>query len=247
MEPDPDYLLAIDAGNTRIKWGVHDGRKWSVFGAAATGEASRISERWARVPKAARAIASNVAGAKVQAHLERACAEYGATLTVIRAQSTQLGVINGYLDYRQLGADRWAALIAAHQAHRGHKLVVNAGTALTIDALLADGHFLGGLIVPGPDLMRRSLNSGTAALKLTDGRFEAFPARTPDAITSGAIQASIGAIERTRQAMAAGDCPPALLILSGGAAAELAAHLPMEFIVNENLVLDGLALIARNP
>jgi type III pantothenate kinase len=246
MGPDSAHILAIDAGNTRIKWGVFDGAKWNPCGALPTAEAARLHDVWNSVPADALAFASNVAGIEVQGHIERACAKGGWPLAITGPSAIGLGVTNGYRDHRQLGSDRWAALIAAHHGHRGHKLVVNAGTALTVDALLADGHFLGGLIVPGPALMRQSLDRGTAGLRSIEGRFDAFPTRTQDAITTGAIQACAGAIERMRQAMAGGGCEPGLAILSGGAAAELAPHLSLELVVNENLVLDGLLLIARN-
>lgn len=238
-------FLAIDAGNTRIKWGVFDGRKWNPCGALPTAEASRLGAAWHSVAAGIDAVASNVAGVDVERHLKEACAAAGRSLTIIASQPEQLGVRNGYADHRQLGTDRWAGLIAAHHRHAGHKLVVNAGTALTIDALLADGRFVGGLIVAGPALMRRALGRGTAGLRLTEGRFEPFPASTPDAITTGAIQACIGAIERMRASMAGRGWAPARLVVSGGAAAEIAPHLSADAIIEENLVLDGLALIAR--
>lgn len=240
-------LLAIDAGNTRIKWGVHDGGAWRATGSIATAQSASIAEALRGTLPLQRAIASNVAGPQVRADLEAACRGVGLELEVIRAQREELGVTSGYREPQQLGSDRWAALVAAHNGEaRGHKLVVNAGTALTIDALTADGRFLGGIIVPGPALMRRSLDHGTAALRLTEGAFADFPASTPDAITSGAIQACAGAVERLARAMAAHGSAPDRIILSGGAAAEIAASLPLQPIIRENLVLDGLALIARN-
>jgi type III pantothenate kinase len=237
-------LLAIDAGNTRIKWGVHDGRGWVASGMVPTIEAARLMSTWDHALRPARAIASNVAGAQVAASLGEACEKRGMSLQVIRSEARQLGVTNGYREPSQLGADRWAAMVAAHRALAGHKLVVNAGTALTVDALTGDGEFLGGLIVPGPALMRSSLDRGTAGLRLTEGAFEDFPRSTPDAITSGAIQAGAGAIARLRDAMAARGSAPERILLSGGAAAELAPHLPMPFTLRESLVLDGLVLIA---
>jgi len=139
-------LLAIDAGNTRIKWGVFDSVKWNPCGALPTAEAARAGEKWNLVEGHVAAIASNVAGPEVQRQLQLACEARGWPLAVIASQPAQLGVTNGYRDHRQLGADRWAGLIAAHHGHRGHKLVVNAGTALTIDALNDDGRFEGGLV-----------------------------------------------------------------------------------------------------
>ena len=237
-------VLAIDAGNTRIKWGVFDGGKWNPCGALPTVESSRTAEAWGGIAADIAAYASNVAGPAVERDLEEACRAARRPFTVIKPQAAQLGVTNGYEDPRQLGSDRWAGLIAAHHGHARHKLVVNAGTALTVDALAASGQFEGGLIVPGPALMRRSLDRGTAGLRLTEGSFNAMPRSTPDAITTGAIQACVGAVERMREAMTARGSPPALVVLSGGAAAQIASHIPGTVVVEENLVLDGLVLIA---
>jgi type III pantothenate kinase len=239
-------MLAIDAGNTRIKWGVHDGRGWAAAGAIATSDSTRIADAWSTLPRLEAAIASNVAGTDVARNLAAACGARGMTLRIIASQAAQAGVVNGYRDPAQLGADRWAALVAAHAAGGGHKLVVNAGTALTVDALTAEGRFLGGIIVPGPALMRRALDRGTAGLRLTEGTYADFPGTTPDAITSGALQACVGAITRMAEAMAARGSPAARVILSGGAAGEIAGLLPMPHAILENLVLDGLVVIARH-
>lgn len=246
MKPDA-AVLVIDAGNTRIKWGVHDGRDWRALGAVETTQSSRLGRQWRDAPPVERAIASNVAGTEVGAHLGAACAQLGVELTTIRSENARLGVSNAYRDPAQLGSDRWAALVAAHRLEPGHKLVVNVGTALTIDALAADGRFLGGLIVPGPALMRRSLDRGTAGLRLTEGAFDDFPRSTPDAITSGAIQAAAGAVARLGEAMSRRGMPAGRVVLSGGAAAEIAPHLPFACAIHENLVLEGLALMARHP
>jgi type III pantothenate kinase len=237
-------VLAIDAGNTRVKWALYAGLERERGGALWTAEAARVADEWHGIDPGTRAIASNVAGAEIERSLHSACAARGLSLHVIASPPEALGVKNGYRDARQLGPDRWAGLVAAHHAHPGNKLVVNAGTALTVDALARDGRFLGGLIVPGPALMRRSLDRGTAGLRLTEGTFQRFPASTADAITTGAVLACSGAIERMRAAMDANGTPVALVVLSGGAAPELSAHLSGPLAVEENLVLDGLARIA---
>jgi type III pantothenate kinase len=247
MKKTEAVVLAVDAGNTRIKWGVHDGDAWRDTGSIPTGESAGLYEALRSSLPADLAIVSNVAGPEVKANIEAACAKAETGVTVIQARREQLGVASGYRDPLQLGSDRWAALIAAHHGPEPvHKLVVNAGTALTVDALTADGKFLGGLIVPGPSLMRRSLDRGTAGLRLTEGELREFPESTPDAVTSGAIQACVGAIARLAGLMAARGCPPGRIILSGGAAQEIAQSLPIPFTLRESLVLDGLLLIARN-
>jgi len=246
MTDSGSVVLALDAGNTRIKWGVHDGHAWRARGAVATSEAASLHESLRPGLPVDAAIASNVAGAVVRGALETACAQAGVALRLIASLPEQLGVRNGYREPGQLGTDRWAALIAAHQAHPGDKLVVNVGTALTVDALTATGEFLGGLIVPGPALMRRSLDQGTAALREAPGAVRDFPQATPEAIASGAVHACVGAITRIGAAMAARGTPPGRIILSGGGARELEQWLPYPAIFQENLVLDGLLSIARN-
>lgn len=238
-------IFVIDAGNTRVKWGVRDGDRWDRRGAVPTPQVDAFAAE--AKPEAAvdAVIASNVAGRAVQAALEALARDLGHPLQTIASKGHELGVTNGYHEPRQLGTDRWAALLAAHHAAPGDKLVVNAGTALTIDTLTADGQFLGGVIVPGPAMMRRSLDRGTAGLRLTEGRFDEFPRSTPDAITTGAIAAASGAVMRMAQAMSSRGCPPRELVLSGGAAQEIAPYLPIVPTIHENLVLDGLVLIAR--
>lgn len=238
--------LALDAGNTRIKWALHDGEAWVGRGVTASAQAANLGVAWPALPAGTRAIASNVAGPEVAHALRTAAAARGVALQFIVSKDRQAGVASGYRDPAQLGTDRWAALVAAHAMRACDQLVVNAGTALTIDALTKEGRFLGGLIVPGPALMRRALDRGTAGLRLTEGVFVDFPGSTPDAITSGAVQAGAGAVAQLARAMGARGHAPERLVLSGGAAAELAPHLPVPAAMAENLVLDGLLLIARN-
>lgn len=243
--PRGEPLLAIDAGNTRIKWAVNENGAWMAAGSLATSESARIDDAWRALPRVGAAIACNVAGPDVERRISAACAARAIPFTLAVARAEQLGVANGYREPGQLGADRWAALVAAHALGPGAKLVVNVGTALTIDALAGDGRFEGGLIVPGPALMRGSLAGGTARLPLAPGEFREFPDNTADAIASGALQACAGAIARMRHAMTERGLAPAHVIVSGGGARELAPHLPMPFAIHENLVLDGLARIAR--
>jgi type III pantothenate kinase len=238
-------VLAIDAGNTRVKWGLREGDAWVARGAIATVEAQHLGRDWPAMPAGTRAIASNVGGPQLHEWLAGTCARHGLALAFIASRREQLGVSNTYRDAAQLGTDRWAALVAAHHRAPSHQLVVMAGTALTVDALREDGRFLGGIIVPGPALMRAALDRGTAQLRLTEGVFDAFPRNTADAITTGSVLAAAGAVERMIDAMAAAGQAPGRLVLSGGAAAEIAPHLPMPATLDDNLVLDGLALMAR--
>jgi type III pantothenate kinase len=161
------------------------------------------------------------------------------------------GVRNGYRQAEQLGADRWAALIAARGLVTTDAVVVMAGTALTVDALTADGQFLGGVIAPGFRLMRQALARGTADLGLPGGEPVNFPQSTGEAIVNGALVAMTGAIETMRLRLEAASSKAAQVLLSGGDGPLLLpilrANLAERVIPVDNLVLGGLMRLANLP
>lgn len=229
-------ILCLDAGNTRLKWGLHDGASWIVQGALPHGETAALAARLPARPQ--RVIACNVAGSIVAREIEALAAQLAAPLDWFRSNPSCCGVTNGYDVPAQLGADRWAALVGARSLHGGPALVVMAGTATTIDRLDADGHFRGGLILPGLDLMRNALARNTAGLPDARGHYRLPPTNTDDAIVSGAIDATLGAIERMAHRAAGAYF---FVLLSGGAAAALVPHLELPFRHIDYLVLEGLA------
>jgi type III pantothenate kinase len=223
-------ILCIDSGNTRLKWGLREGDVWIEQGVGLPDIA------------ADRIVACNVGGVSPRLTIESLASRLQVPLEWVTATAEQCGVSNGYEHPEQLGADRWAALIGARGLHRGDCLVVMCGTATTIDLLRADGRFEGGLILPGLDMMRDALASGTADLPTAAGSFVDQPRNTFDAIASGAVQATAGAIERMfRQLDPA--CDP-LCLLSGGAAGGVSPRLTFPHRVVGNLVLEGLARCA---
>jgi type III pantothenate kinase len=246
-------LLAIDVGNTRLKWACfegHGGRELRSHANLLTADAiteSTLALEWQALKPTA-AIVSNVAGAEIAASIKQVLARKSIDPRFIVSASSQCGVTNSYAKPQQLGTDRWAALIGAHQAepHRCAKVVVMAGTALTVDALSPDGKFLGGIIVPGLGVMRQALHLRTAQLPLEMGQFDAFPTNTLNAIASGAIDACVGAISRmlARLSEIDNNAVTPIVIASGGALALLAPHAPFPLTIHENLVLEGLLHIA---
>jgi len=233
--------LLIDAGNTRIKYALVEGERWlPVLNLPGSAELrfddpcyNGVEQVWV----------SNVAGAESGRQIAAACAARHWQPHIIVSQLAQCGVANGYALAAQLGSDRWAALIAAwHQAGRAC-LVVNSGTATTIDALSGRGEFLGGLILPGIELMQRSLTVATAGLQTVGERHADFPCNTADALFSGAIQASCGAIQRQYALL---DDVTAPVLLGGGAAGLLQPYLPLPVQMMDNPVLQGLLLIAQD-
>lgn len=231
-------IVCIDSGNTRIKWGVRERGQWLAQGVVAHAEVPDLRtlvSDW----KPQAVLLANVAGPEAGTAIQLALAEWKPLLTEIKASATSCGVINGYENPARLGVDRWCALLGARGLILDPCLVVMAGTATTIDTLDAAGQFLGGLIVPGLDLMRRSLARDTAGLPLAQGQHAAHPRNTDDAIVSGCLEAQAGAIERAYARIA--NKPGAVCLLSGGAAQLLATHLSIPHRLIDNLVLEGLA------
>ncbi len=234
-------MLLIDAGNSRIKWGIWESAGWLRRGTAEHGE-DALRQAFSELPQPHRILVSNVGGDDAAQRIRSACAAWRCPIEFVSAQAEQCGVRNAYEHPEQLGSDRWAALIAAWQQEDAACLVVNCGTATTVDALSATGEFLGGLILPGVQMMRRSLAVGTLLPGATTGAWREFPSNTPDAIYSGAVCATAGAICRQYQALGVHG---AHCLLAGGAADQVEPHLDLPLLRVEDLVLRGLQFIGQ--
>ncbi len=235
-------MLLIDIGNSRIKWAFSSDGVWKQQGTAPLEEWRAVQQSFASLAPVHRIVACNVAGADAAAQLRTACAALPCPVEFVTAREAQCGVRNGYAQPNRLGSDRWAALIAAWRQTQAPCLVVNCGTATTVDALSAKGEFLGGLILPGIDMMRSSLLQGTARVKEANGRWQAFPRNTADAVASGTIQATVGAIHQQYELLGV---PGAACVLDGGAADQIQSLLGLPVKRIDNLVLRGLQIMAE--
>lgn len=234
-------MLLLDVGNSRCKWAYVKNGLWAHQGVADNADCLALQRDFAALPPPARIIVSNVAGEEMTQRLRTLCAVYQAALEFIAARGEQCAVSNAYDNPASLGSDRWAALIAAWRRMRRACLVVNCGTATTVDALSDTGAFLGGLILPGVTLMQQSLLHSAAQLADAKGRLQDFPRNTADAIYSGVMRATLGAIQQQYALLeGAGGC-----VLSGGAADQIEPHLGMPALRVDNLVLEGLQIIGE--
>lgn len=253
-------LLLVDAGNTRIKWALAAQAAapgdWLSHGAVLHAELERLPAAWmghGRGDHISRAIVSNVAGPAMRAELEALLVQLAPALQAEWFVSTPAlaGLRNRYRNPAQLGSDRFAAALGARTLAPGQALLVaTCGTATTVDAVGADGDFIGGMILPGVGLMLGALARGTAQLpQVATGDLPAtFADNTHDAILSGCLSAQAGAIERACAAHRADLC-----IVSGGAAGHVAPLLSVPHRLLDNIVLVGLHAAAsaastlRNP
>jgi type III pantothenate kinase len=221
-------IIAIDIGNSGLKWAAHAGEggsdpaRFVAAGAlpvqAVTAQA--LLEAWSGVAAPSALLVCSVAAGEPGQAVAEAARRLRAQHHPLAASAHCAGVTNLYDEPAALGADRWAALIGARARGGTAALVVDAGTAMTVDALDDAGRFLGGSIVPGFELMRAALARGTARLPLAPGAYRPFARSTADAITTGAWQALAGAIERGYRSLAdeVGH-RPRLLLTGGGAPA----------------------------
>lgn len=233
-------LLLVDAGNTRVKWalataGAAPGQ-WIAHGGAPHAQLDTLPAQW-QGHAVERAIVSNVAGAAMRERLAALLPQV--TVEWFASSERRAGLENGYRNPAQLGCDRFAAAIGARTLEPGRALVVaTCGTATTVDAVSAEGRFIGGMILPGLGLMASSLARDTAQLPQVvpgDAPPPLFADNTADAIISGCLSAQAGAIERAVAAHGAQLC-----ILSGGAAPYVAPTLGVPYRMLDNIVLTGL-------
>lgn len=233
--------LLLDAGNTRLKWAVVEDRRWHAHGSAAYSDLSGL----ARVlePGLTCHIAS-VADERDEARINALLAPAAITPVWLGVEARFLDLENGYANPQQLGVDRWMGLIAARQRSCAATLVVSVGTAMTVDALSAEGLFVGGLIVPGVALMRQALQRGVARVAEVTGSWQAFPRTTADAVQSGIVAALSGAVQTQFVRLAETQAAPPHCIVTGGDADSLLAHLAVPAEHVPALVLEGIERVA---
>ena len=229
--------LLIDVGNTAIKWRLANVEGLLEVGGSAPDVSSLCqaieAERWGIAGLAS--VASDSADAELIAALTASGARAVHRAT---AQSSCLGLVSSYAEPERMGVDRWLAMLAAHAHNEGALCVIDAGTAVTVDLVSAEGAHEGGYILPGADLMRRALSSETDRIEV--GALEA-PAIVPGnntqaCVTAGSWRAVMGAVEST-MAASPGHRP----LLTGGAASTL-RDLGLVATVSPDLVMEGLRL-----
>ena len=246
-------FLAIDVGNTRLKWARYaspqPGAALLAHGAVFLETIDLLADTdWKGLPPPSSMLGCIVAGEGVRRRVEEQIElvdGWDIEPRWVSASANAGGVLNGYDHPNRLGADRWVALVGARQhvlkAGRARPaLVVMVGTAVTVDALDASGHFLGGLILPGFGLMLRALEMGTAGLKAPTGEVVDFPTNTSDALMSGGADAIAGAVDRMRRKLIARCGQEPALIMTGGAAVKLAPITEHLFETVDTLIFEGL-------
>ena len=243
-------ILLADVGNSRIKSVSYSQGQFQPQGLAAShqGEswADLADQLWADLPQPQRVIMVNVAGSGAETELSAwVRAQWGLTAEFVRSTASACGVRNAYAEPARLGADRWVALIAA-RALLGPVAcyVADCGTAVTIDALAADGQHRGGVIVPGMRLMREALYRQTRQIPPEEGEAHLFGRSTREGVWGGALYAVASAVDGIIDRMQAVH-GPGVRLLTGGAASTLLPCLGAEYRFEHRLIFHGLRVIAE--
>lgn len=247
-----DKILLVDVGNNSVKWSLTVSTDCiDMLQQQYPKELTKefFVEIWSDITTPHKIIVTCVAATDVWLSLEEACRMLW-DLKAERIIATKIGygLTNAYLMPMELGSDRWCAMIGAYQDTDFAFIVIDAGSALTIDVVKEKGHHVGGYILPGIEMMRKSLNQHTAQLK-KDSKQDFKPSLLPESTTSTCIEAGIylstvklieAVYKKESKKLNSLQC-----YLTGGDADFIVDLLSFECIVMPDLVLQGLANIAQ--
>ena len=247
-------FLAIDVGNTRLKWALYASAQVDApllaQGAEFLENIGKLADgAWAELPAPQHMLGCIVAGDAVKYLVQEQMELWDVTPQWVFSSAQEAGLTNGYDFPSRLGSDRWVAMIGAwhrtvSQGPARPLVVVMVGTAVTVEAIDASGKFLGGLILPGHGIMLKALEAGTAGLHVPTGDVREFPTNTSDALTSGGTYAIAGAVERMLQHVRAHCGAEPRCIMTGGAGWKMAPSMSVPFELVDNLIFDGLLVMA---
>lgn len=249
--------LLMDVGNSRIKWGILDNGQIRRTGhiAQARIRDTGLQALTTRIPRdVGRVFVSNVAGNAFATRLSGVVGMHcGCDVRFAHTERSGWGVTNGYKQPRRMGVDRWVAMVGAWSELQSACLVVDAGTAITIDALDETGRHLGGQIVAGMDMMLEGLAASTSDIPTVSGTSRGaggdcgpFAPSTAAALRQGALNAVAGAVDRAFRALQSSAYEPTL-VLTGGDASRILNALCETPLHRPHLVLQGLATMLDNP
>lgn len=242
-------LLLADIGNTRLKWASIKGSNFES-GKQFTHLQQRvldiIDSHWSGLEKPERVLISCVTETQVKSTIQGWVTQHwdmDAEFIVSQAQGN--GVVNAYDKPKVLGSDRWIALVAVHQLYAASACVIDCGTALTLDVITKEGMHLGGLIVPGLDMMRRGLTNSTSDIKLVQGKWSTYHSLlgrdTEACVHNGCLQAAVGFIECTLTQMEQELDTVLQCVITGGNTESIMPLLSHPYHFEPDLVLKGLA------
>jgi type III pantothenate kinase len=246
-------ILLVDIGNSSVKWASYSAHGLTSMLKKKHPEnvsSNFFKECWIGLDKPKDVIVSCVADDSVWLALAEACNElWNIKAQKVVSSSEEYGLVNAYSDATALGSDRWCAMLGGLQTANSAFLIIDAGSALTIDMVSETGKHLGGHIVPGLGMMRESLGHQTALVETTLSKDNitslSLANSTVGCVESGIYLSVVKLIEAVYEREAK-QVKQLTCFLTGSDAAVIADLLIVKSIIMPDLVLRGLAAIASN-
>ena len=254
--------LLVDLGNTRIKWALceHAARSQghTDFGCGSFRFSERGSARNTQLLSSVKfdsgiideVVFSSVASVDLlERHIADVKEHWTAEVTIVKVEAEFNGFLNRYDDIAALGVDRWVASVGAHAIYPNENIVlIDAGTAVTIDMVGEAGEFLGGVIMPGIRMMHRALIGNTAQIRVQENQHDQVIGRnTQDCVSSGVRLSVVGGVDRAVAAFKhqLSDATVRVMVCGGDAERLInSSHFALEY--NEDLLFIGLAVLCGN-
>ena len=232
-------ILDIDVGNSFVKWRVSDALGATQEGSQPTCTLVKDGLDLGVISSLGHARVSSVGAESAVTILRQQISDtFGVELQRAVVSKSAGGVRCGYPDFDKLGIDRWLAMVSAFSQFKRSLIVVDLGSAVTLDVVRKDGQHLGGYILPGLSLMRQSLHRGTAQVRVRDHMHDTIePGEdTSAAVNRGSLFAVVASIEKLAHVH------PSKLIITGGDASLVRGLLNVNSHHEPHLVLDGLSI-----
>lgn len=235
-------LLAIDIGNTTITCGLFRGKKLSRAWDLKQEDLASIGRAMKRVTLHGICLSSVVPRATII--VREACKDAFGIEPLVAAPWNAGMLIVGY-EKKQLGVDRLLAALAAYERYKRGLVVVDAGTAITVDFVDASGAFRGGAIAPGLGLSVRALHDATGQLPLVEvaSARSAIGGDTRSAINAGVVRGMAGLVDRLVHDVACGGKMKPFAVATGGGMKLLRKYCTSIAHVHPHLVLEGLRIV----
>lgn len=250
LEMKIDSILCVDIGNTRLKWavcnlvdmcflesGVMENRNGFAFPVLD----SAFGQLQSR-PVWVSAVASDDKKQNISDWVDKNWKE---SVVIIDSDVDEFKHLNGYRDGSTLGVDRWLAMVAAQFYYKNNFCIIDAGTAITVDVVDAAGEHIGGVIMPGKQLMAESLASGTENIDISNGEVVELADSTINGVSSGVLACVVGGIEKVLSVIVEKHSD-ITVIVTGGDADLIKSALCFEVVLEKNLVLQGVGVMARS-
>jgi len=245
--------LLIDVGNSSIKWAQYNSDGLLQMQQQSYPEETSSEffiECWSDLEKPKNILVSCVAGKTVWQTLVKACEKlWGIKAEKVTSEKKGFGLVNAYEKASDLGSDRWCGMIGAHQETDTAYILIDSGSALTIDVVTESGEHLGGYILPGLDMMKKSLGLQTAQVKikqLSDKKPLLLPATSTTGCVDAAVHLStiklIESVIKEQQSQRI----KVTCFLTGGNADLISGLLAYKCVIMPDIVLRGLAYISEN-